>query len=81
MRRLLRLLLALLVGGILPGAASLRAAPPETRRSVEECRRYLIEHPTGPEAEACFRAIVEDELRSQPDVPLPPPLKPALSVY
>jgi hypothetical protein len=40
----------------------LRAEPPAQFADVEACRQYLVDHPTGPLAEAAFRCVVEAEL-------------------
>jgi hypothetical protein len=57
-RRALAAVLALL--GL--GSPSLRAEPPAQFADVEACRQYLVDHPTGPLAEAAFKCVVEAEL-------------------
>jgi hypothetical protein len=71
-RRALAALLALF------GWSAPAGAEPPQFASVDACRQYLVDHPTGPLAEAAFRCIVESEL---PAVADERPLTPQTDIY
>jgi hypothetical protein len=48
-------------------SASASADPPAPFETVDACRQYLVDHPTGPLAEQAFRCVVEAELPAAGD--------------